>query len=180
MLVFCAVLGNHDYRGNVEAQLSPVLQKIDNRWLCQRSFILNTGMSICQHIYTYLYLCKGWKLIVFAIFSQLSKWLVVIRVMPLNLASPTLIILLLCTNYNKLCQSLWKMLCPWSYCNIRPPYQNTFLFCFYLDSLEIAEFFFVDTTPFVDDYYKETDHKYDWRGVSPRRTYITNLLKVII
>ena len=72
------------------------------------------------------------------------------------------------------------MLCPWSYCNIRLPYQNTFSFCFYLDSLEIAEFFFVDTTPFVDDYYKETDHKYDWRGVSPRRTYITNLLKVII
>lgn len=79
-----SVLGNHDYRGNVEAQLSPVLQKIDSRWLCQRSFILNT---------------------------------------------------------------------------------------------EIAEFFFVDTTPFVNDYYKETDHKYDWRGVSPRRTYITNLLK---
>uniref|UniRef100_A0A7N2L7F0 Purple acid phosphatase n=1 Tax=Quercus lobata TaxID=97700 RepID=A0A7N2L7F0_QUELO len=79
-----SVLGNHDYRGNVEAQLSPVLQKIDSRWLCQRSFILNT---------------------------------------------------------------------------------------------EIAEFFFVDTTPFVNDYYKETYHKYDWRGVSPRRTYITNLLK---
>lgn len=35
------VLGNHDYRGDVEAQLSPILRKVDNRWLCLRSFILN-------------------------------------------------------------------------------------------------------------------------------------------
>ncbi|KAF6159916.1 hypothetical protein GIB67_033000 [Kingdonia uniflora] len=33
-----SVLGNHDYRGNVEAQLNPVLRKIDSRWLCLRSF----------------------------------------------------------------------------------------------------------------------------------------------
>lgn len=38
-----AVLGNHDYRGDVEAQLSPVLQKLDNKWLCLRSFIVDTG-----------------------------------------------------------------------------------------------------------------------------------------
>ncbi|XP_042499910.1 purple acid phosphatase 3-like [Macadamia integrifolia] len=39
------VLGNHDYRGNVEAQLSPVLTKIDSRWLCMRSFIVNTEIA---------------------------------------------------------------------------------------------------------------------------------------
>lgn len=36
-----SVLGNHDYRGDVLAQLSPVLRKLDSRWLCLRSFILN-------------------------------------------------------------------------------------------------------------------------------------------
>nr|TKV97203.1 hypothetical protein SEVIR_9G478800v2 [Setaria viridis] len=35
------VLGNHDYRGDVLAQLSPVLQKIDSRFICMRSFIVN-------------------------------------------------------------------------------------------------------------------------------------------
>ncbi|KAI3975949.1 hypothetical protein MKX01_016632 [Papaver californicum] len=35
------VLGNHDYRGNVEAQLSPILQQIDSRWVCLRSYILD-------------------------------------------------------------------------------------------------------------------------------------------
>ncbi|KAI5388266.1 Purple acid phosphatase 3, variant 5 [Lathyrus oleraceus] len=44
---------------------------------------------------------------------------------------------------------------------------------------EIAEFFFVDTTPFVDKYFlKPKDHKYDWRGVLPRNKYLSNLLKV--
>ncbi|XP_050901712.1 purple acid phosphatase 3 isoform X2 [Lathyrus oleraceus] len=43
---------------------------------------------------------------------------------------------------------------------------------------EIAEFFFVDTTPFVDKYFlKPKDHKYDWRGVLPRNKYLSNLLK---
>ncbi|PQP95430.1 purple acid phosphatase 17 [Prunus yedoensis var. nudiflora] len=79
-----SVLGNHDYRGDTEAQLSPALRKIDSRWLCQRSFILNTG---------------------------------------------------------------------------------------------IAEFFFVDTTPFVNKYLVDKDHNYDWRAVSPRGTYIANLLQ---
>ncbi|KAG6534429.1 hypothetical protein ZIOFF_008315 [Zingiber officinale] len=36
-----AVLGNHDYIGDVLAQLSPVLRQIDRRWLCLRSFLLN-------------------------------------------------------------------------------------------------------------------------------------------
>ncbi|KAF7847056.1 hypothetical protein BT93_L3404 [Corymbia citriodora subsp. variegata] len=36
-----SVLGNHDYRGNVEAQLNPILRKMDSRWLCLRSFVVN-------------------------------------------------------------------------------------------------------------------------------------------
>ncbi|KAK4743039.1 hypothetical protein SAY87_001040 [Trapa incisa] len=80
-----SVLGNHDYRGDVLAQLSPVLWKIDRRWLCLRSFVLNA---------------------------------------------------------------------------------------------EMVDFFFVDTTPFVDKYFTDPeDHAYDWRGVLPRKAYISNLLK---
>ncbi|KAM7270276.1 hypothetical protein ACFE04_029490 [Oxalis oulophora] len=79
-----SVLGNHDYRGNALAQLSPILRKIDRRWLCLRSFILNS---------------------------------------------------------------------------------------------EFVEFFFVDTTPFIDSYFGATDHIYDWRGVLPRSSYLGNLLK---
>jgi len=39
-----AVLGNHDYRGDVLAQLDPVLKEIDNRWHCQRSFTLKYNL----------------------------------------------------------------------------------------------------------------------------------------
>ncbi|CAN6363123.1 unnamed protein product [Urochloa humidicola] len=39
----------------------------------------------------------------------------------------------------------------------------------------IADFFLVDTTPFILHYWNNT--KFDWRGVAPRGTYITNLLK---
>lgn len=35
------VLGNHDYRGDVLAQLSSILRKLDSRWLCLRSFIVD-------------------------------------------------------------------------------------------------------------------------------------------
>ncbi|KAI3894661.1 hypothetical protein MKW92_002849 [Papaver armeniacum] len=35
------VLGNHDYKGDVEAQLSPMLQKLDSRWLCLKSYIVD-------------------------------------------------------------------------------------------------------------------------------------------
>ncbi|RYR17161.1 hypothetical protein Ahy_B03g061944 isoform A [Arachis hypogaea] len=38
------VLGNHDYRGDVEAQLSPILTQKDSRWVCMRSFILDAGI----------------------------------------------------------------------------------------------------------------------------------------
>ncbi|MBA0831026.1 hypothetical protein Goarm_015517, partial [Gossypium armourianum] len=40
-----SVLGNHDYRGDAEAQLSPLLTKIDTRWLCLRSFIVNAELA---------------------------------------------------------------------------------------------------------------------------------------
>ncbi|GMN38337.1 hypothetical protein TIFTF001_007575 [Ficus carica] len=43
--------------------------------------------------------------------------------------------------------------------------------------LKTAEFFFVDATPFVVSYFFEKDHTYDWQGVSPRGTYLANLLK---
>ncbi|KAG9458126.1 hypothetical protein H6P81_002634 [Aristolochia fimbriata] len=35
------VLGNHDYRGDALAQLSPVLRSIDCRFVCLRNFIVN-------------------------------------------------------------------------------------------------------------------------------------------
>ncbi|KAI9074087.1 hypothetical protein K1719_043932 [Acacia pycnantha] len=82
-----SVLGNHDYRGDVEAQLSPVLGHKDWRWICMRSFILNA---------------------------------------------------------------------------------------------EIVDFFFVDTTPFHDDYFTDPgEHTYDWSGVLPRQAYLSNLLKEV-
>lgn len=40
-----SVLGNHDYRGNAVAQLSPVLRKMDSRWLCLRSFVVNAEIA---------------------------------------------------------------------------------------------------------------------------------------
>ncbi|WZZ72124.1 LOW QUALITY PROTEIN: hypothetical protein YC2023_083494 [Brassica napus] len=44
--------------------------------------------------------------------------------------------------------------------------------------LEIAELFFVDTTPFVDAYFLNPEgQNYDWRGVSPRESYLQTTLK---
>ncbi|KFK44538.1 hypothetical protein AALP_AA1G269800 [Arabis alpina] len=78
------VLGNHDYRGDVEAQLSPILKSMESRWICMRSFIVDA---------------------------------------------------------------------------------------------EVAELFFVDTTPFVDAYFiHPEDQTYDWRGVSPRESYLQTIL----
>ncbi|KAA8529878.1 hypothetical protein F0562_034518 [Nyssa sinensis] len=79
-----SILGNHDYRGDAKAQINPTLRKIDSRWLCLRSYVLNA---------------------------------------------------------------------------------------------ELVEFFFVDTTPFVNVYFEDPlHHTYDWRGISPRQTYLANLL----
>ncbi|KAL2942362.1 Purple acid phosphatase 3 [Bienertia sinuspersici] len=38
------VLGNHDYRGDVLAHLSPVLRKRDSRWVSFRSYIVNADI----------------------------------------------------------------------------------------------------------------------------------------
>ncbi|GKV27279.1 hypothetical protein SLEP1_g36466 [Rubroshorea leprosula] len=78
------VLGNHDYRGDVKAQLSPILREKDSRWFCLRSFILEAGF---------------------------------------------------------------------------------------------VDFFFVDTTPFVDKYFTHPgDDTYDWKGIYPRQEYLSTLL----
>ncbi|KAL6842881.1 hypothetical protein ACP4OV_027194 [Aristida adscensionis] len=45
----------------------------------------------------------------------------------------------------------------------------------FIVTTEIADFFLLDTTPFYLKYWNST--KYDWRQVSPRDTYIENLLK---
>ncbi|XP_027339902.1 purple acid phosphatase 17-like isoform X2 [Abrus precatorius] len=48
------------------------------------------------------------------------------------------------------------------------------------DYRELVEIFFVDTTPFVEEYFTEPqEYDYDWRGISPQKSYITNLLKDI-
>lgn len=45
--------------------------------------------------------------------------------------------------------------------------------------IEIAELFFVDTTPLVDMYFADTEeHTYDWRAIPSRKAYTTNLLRV--
>lgn len=47
----------------------------------------------------------------------------------------------------------------------------------YILNAEIVDFFFVDTTPFVDEYFTNPgEHKYDWKGVEPRDEYLSNLL----
>ncbi|GFP85756.1 purple acid phosphatase 3 [Phtheirospermum japonicum] len=39
-----AILGNHDYHGNTEAQLNPLLRKRDRRWNCHRSYVVRSGI----------------------------------------------------------------------------------------------------------------------------------------
>lgn len=55
------VLGNHDYRGNALAQLSPVLRKMDSRWLCLRSFLVNTQIADFFFIDTNPFVDKYWS-----------------------------------------------------------------------------------------------------------------------
>lgn len=50
----------------------------------------------------------------------------------------------------------------------------------YVVNTEVAEFFFIDTTPFEDKYFtdaEETKHPFDWRGVLPREKYLSQQLK---
>eukprot|EP00262_Sarcandra_glabra_P022317 TRINITY_DN9858_c0_g1_i2.p1 TRINITY_DN9858_c0_g1~~TRINITY_DN9858_c0_g1_i2.p1 ORF type:complete len:341 (-),score=37.37 TRINITY_DN9858_c0_g1_i2:38-1033(-) len=55
-----AVLGNHDYRGDVIAQLSPELHKIDKRWICMRSYILDAETSQFFFVDTTPFQLKYW------------------------------------------------------------------------------------------------------------------------
>ncbi|PRQ15846.1 putative Acid phosphatase [Rosa chinensis] len=55
------VLGNHDYRGNALAQLSSVLRKMDSRWLCLRSFLVNTKIADFFFIDTNPFVDKYWS-----------------------------------------------------------------------------------------------------------------------
>jgi len=55
------------------------------------------------------------------------------------------------------------------------------MYFFFSCPTELVEIFFVDTTPFVDEYFTEPpEHKYDWRGIGPQKSYISNLLKVCV
>ncbi|KAM0953102.1 putative Acid phosphatase [Dioscorea sansibarensis] len=54
------VLGNHDYRGDVVAQLSPVFRRIDSRWLCMRSFIVDTQIVDFFFVDTTPFVMKYW------------------------------------------------------------------------------------------------------------------------
>ncbi|KAK8941313.1 Purple acid phosphatase 17 [Platanthera zijinensis] len=56
-----SVLGNHDYRGNVLAQLSPVLQQLDSRWICLRSFILDAEIADFFFVDTTPFVLKYWN-----------------------------------------------------------------------------------------------------------------------
>ncbi|CAL0329804.1 unnamed protein product [Lupinus luteus] len=48
----------------------------------------------------------------------------------------------------------------------------------YIVSIEVADFFFVDTTPFVDEYFKEPICiNYNWKGILPRAKYLDKLIK---
>ncbi|KAK4596949.1 hypothetical protein RGQ29_014828 [Quercus rubra] len=41
-----------------------------------------------------------------------------------------------------------------------------------------VEFFFVDTTPFVNDYFTDPkEHTYDWKVILPQQEYLSNLLE---
>lgn len=41
-----------------------------------------------------------------------------------------------------------------------------------LDDDSYVEFFFYDTNPFVEHYWNDTEHVYDWRGVEPKEDYL--------
>ncbi|KAE9601044.1 putative Acid phosphatase [Lupinus albus] len=68
-------------------------------------------------------------------------------------------------------------------CSINGEDPNSYLYLclyFFFLSPEIVEFFFVDTTPFVNRYFEDPgDDKYDWKGVLPRKAYLSTLLKKV-
>ncbi|CAN6299894.1 unnamed protein product [Urochloa humidicola] len=54
------VLGNHDYRGDVLAQLDPALRNIDSRFICMRSFVVDAGIIDFFFIDTTPFQLKYW------------------------------------------------------------------------------------------------------------------------
>ncbi|KAL2226749.1 purple acid phosphatase 4 [Sesamum indicum] len=55
---------------------------------------------------------------------------------------------------------------------------NWFCMKSYILNTDVAEFFFIDTTPFQDKYFNDPeDEVYDWRGVLPRDKYLSTLLQ---
>ncbi|CAL0329805.1 unnamed protein product [Lupinus luteus] len=49
---------------------------------------------------------------------------------------------------------------------------------YYMSLQEVAEFFFIDTTPFVNEYFKEpAGINYNWTGILPRAKYLDNLIE---
>ncbi|XP_062183014.1 LOW QUALITY PROTEIN: purple acid phosphatase 17-like [Phragmites australis] len=55
------ILGNHDYRGDALAQLSPVLRKLDSRWICMKSFIVNAEIADFFFVDTTPFVLKYWN-----------------------------------------------------------------------------------------------------------------------
>jgi len=49
---------------------------------------------------------------------------------------------------------------------------------YFCSCVELVEIFFVDTTPFVEEYFTAPEHHYDWNGINPPKNYLANLLKV--
>jgi len=54
------VLGNHDYRGDALAQLNPVMRKLDERFICMRSFVVNAEIVEFFFIDTTPFQLKYW------------------------------------------------------------------------------------------------------------------------
>uniref|UniRef100_A0ACD5UHC0 Uncharacterized protein n=1 Tax=Avena sativa TaxID=4498 RepID=A0ACD5UHC0_AVESA len=54
------VLGNHDYRGDALAQISPVLKKVDSRWICMKSFVVNAEIADFFFVDTTPFVVKYW------------------------------------------------------------------------------------------------------------------------
>uniref|UniRef100_A0ACD5WU32 Uncharacterized protein n=1 Tax=Avena sativa TaxID=4498 RepID=A0ACD5WU32_AVESA len=54
------VLGNHDYRGDALAQISPVLGKVDSRWICMKSFVVNAEIADFFFVDTTPFVVKYW------------------------------------------------------------------------------------------------------------------------
>ncbi|TVU24744.1 hypothetical protein EJB05_27198, partial [Eragrostis curvula] len=55
------ILGNHDYRGDALAQLSPILRKLDTRWICMKSFVVNADVADFFFVDTTPFVLSYWN-----------------------------------------------------------------------------------------------------------------------